>query len=142
MLAQFVSGLPADRADLVRRLDRLILGVHPGFDVAIKYGLLMYAIEADWRHWVVSIDGRPRTGVGLRFLFGVMLSDGRRVLRAGTSVLKTWDLASGAALDEAAVTEYVAEAVRLYPEYRSNEQAILAKARAGAASRPVARTHG
>jgi hypothetical protein len=132
VLEQFVASLPPDREALVRRLHALIAGTHPAFDVAIKYNLLMYAIGADWRHWVVAIDGHPKSGVGLKFLYGVLLPDPRHVLRAGTSVLMSWDLPEGSVVDDSDVRTYVADAVRLYPEYRANDKAILASARASA----------
>lgn len=41
----------------------------------------------------------------------------------------TWDLEAGADVDAAAVGACVEEAVRLHPEYKADETAILAKAR-------------
>ena len=114
---------------MVRGLDSAIREAHPGFDVAIKYNLLMYAIASDWRHWVVAIDAHPKRGVGLRFLYGVMLGDPKKVLRAGSSVLKTWDIESGAAIDRETVMAYVKEAAERYPEFRANDKEILAGAR-------------
>jgi hypothetical protein len=111
----------------------MVREAHPGFDVAVKYGLLMYAIDADWRHWVCAI-GSSRSGLSLKFLFGVLLSDPKHVLRAGSSVLMSWDLGSADDLDEAGIAAYVREAVERYPEFRADEQAILASAREAAAS--------
>ncbi len=138
VLEQFVSGLSPDRVELTRRLHAIVMAAHPGFDVAIKYNLLMYAVANDWRHWVVAIDGHPKTGVGLRFLYGVMLPDTLSRLRPGSSVLMTWDFPPGGDVDEAAVRSYVIEAVSLYPEYKANDKHILASARGTgpAASRP------
>jgi hypothetical protein len=135
VLENFVAGLPQDREALVRRLHATILAAHPEFDVDIKYGLLVYAIAGDWRRWVVSVDAHPKRGVSLRFLFGVMMADRAAVLRAGSSVLMSWDLDPGAEVNAAAVGSYVAEAVGLYPEYKANEQEILDRARAGARAR-------
>jgi hypothetical protein len=138
VLDAYVDGLSPEREALVRGLHAAISAAHPGFDVAVKYGLLMYAIGGDWRHWVVSVDAHRRSGVGLRFLFGVMMADERRVLRRGSSVLMTWDLDPTAELDAGAVGSYVEEAVRLYPSYRADENAILARARASAPKRASA----
>ena len=135
VLESYVEGLPPDRAALSRELDGAIGKAHAGLDVAIKYGILMYALGGDWRHWVVAIDAKPARGVGLKFLYGVMMSDDRHVLRAGTSVLMSWDFSSAAVFDHAAVETYVDEAVRLYPKYKADEQAILAAARTSASSR-------
>src|SRR5438309_1229001 len=77
------------------------------FDTTIKYKILMYALHGDWRTWVCAIDV-TRKGVSLRFLYGVLLDDPLRVLRAGSSVLKTWDFRLDDAVDPAAVGAYVA----------------------------------
>lgn len=130
---KYVEGLPPEREAMTRRLHAAIEAAHGGFEIAIKYGLLMYAIGGDWRHWVVSVDAHPKNGVGLRFLYGVLMADEKKVLRGGSSVLMTWDFAPGAEIDAPAVESYVAEAVRLYPEYRANDKAILESARAAAA---------
>ena len=67
-----------------------------------------------------------------RHAAGVSLDDPRAVLRAGSSVLKTWDFGFDDAIDAAAVGTYVAEAVAKYPTYKANAPAILE------ASRPAA----
>jgi hypothetical protein len=66
-----------------------------------------------------DILDRYLEGVGLRFLYGVLLEDPRRVLRAGTSVLKTWDFGFGDRVDPAAVGAYVREAVGRYDDYEA-----------------------
>ncbi len=102
----------------------------------------MYALGRDWRHWVCAIDAHPKKGVGLRFLYGVLLEDPKRVLRPGSSVLMTWDFAPGAAVDPAAVRAYVTEAVARYPDYRARERDILEASRAAAAARRTSRSSG
>ena len=119
---------------LVIDLDNAIRKVQPDLGVAIKYGLLMYAIRGDWRTWVCAI-GAGNSGVALRFLYGVLLEDPKHVLRAGTSVLMTWDFALIDAVDEAAVGAYVADAVARYDEYKANAPKILAASRAAAKTR-------
>ena len=134
----YVAGVDPTVAPLAVDLDRAIRAAHPDFDVAVKYGLLMYAIGSDWRHWVVAIDARPKR-VSLKFLFGVLLGDPLQVLRSGTSVLMSWDIAPGAPIDADAVGAYVREAVARYPEYRANDSAVLAAARDAAAARGTRR---
>ena len=124
-----------ERTALVSALDAAVRQAEPGFEVAIKYNLLMYALKGDWRHWVCAIDAHPKKGVGLRFLFGVLLDDPRHVLRGGTSVLMTWDFGPGEPVDAAVVQAYVREAVSKYADYRANEKSILTSSRESAADR-------
>ena len=132
ILEEYIAGLVDRRAEPnVRTLDRVIRKTHPELDVAIKYKILMYALKGDFRTWVCAINaGRKR--VALNFLYGVMLDDPRHVLRAGSSVLMTWDIGFDEEVDEAAVGAYVAEAVRRYPEYKANRDAVQARAYASA----------
>jgi len=137
-LETYLAGVDPGAAPLVIALDDAITTAHPGFDVAIKYGLLMYALERDWRTWVCAI-GTTRRGVSLRFLYGVLFDDPLGVLRAGSSVLKSWDFAAGEPVDRTAVGGYVAEAVARHAFYKANSAEILASARAAArGSRPPA----
>src|SRR5260221_1922359 len=91
-LQAYLAGVDQRAKPLVIDLDDAIRKVHPEFDVAVKYGLLMYALRGDWRTWVCAI-GAGNSGVALRFLYGVLLDDPKHVLRAGSSVLMTWDFA-------------------------------------------------
>lgn len=130
VLDGYLAGIdPAARA-LVTRLDAVIRGAHPAFDVAIKYRLLMYSLHADWRFWVCALDAKPAR-VSLRFLYGVILDDPRHVLRAGSSVLETWDFGIHEEIDEAAVAAYVTEAVERHAEYKARANEILVAGRAG-----------
>jgi hypothetical protein len=124
---------PAARS-LIVALDKAVRKAHPRFDVAIKYGILMYALDGDWRTWVTAISPAKK-GVGLRFLYGVLLDDPRHVLRAGSSVLKTWDFALGDTVNQAAVVAYVKEAVAKYGDYKANSAKVLAASRAAVKSR-------
>jgi hypothetical protein len=130
-LEAYLSDKDVRAEPIVRALDRVITGTGPDLDVVIKYKILMYALHEDWRRWVCAIDAR-RDRVCLRFLYGVLLDDPRRVLRAGSSVLKTWDFAFDAVVDPAAVGVYVAEAVARYDEYKANEGVVLDTSRAAA----------
>src|SRR5207237_7919172 len=98
----YLAGVDAAAAPLVRTLDAAIRTAYPDFDVAIKYGILMYALRGDWRTWVCAIQA-TRKSVGLRFLYGVLLDDPGHVLRAGSSVLNTWVFAPPDGADPAAV---------------------------------------
>ncbi len=127
-LETYLLGVDPAAAPLVVALDQAVRKAHPEFDVTIKYRILMYALQGDWRTWVCAIDATKK-GVGLRFLYGVLLDDPRRVLRAGSSVLKTWDFAFDEVIDPAAVGAYLAEAVARYDDYKANSRKVLAASR-------------
>jgi hypothetical protein len=130
-LETYLAGIAPAAAPTVTSLDAAVRRAAPDLDVAIKYRILMYAVRGDWRTWVCAIDVTKK-GACLRFLYGVLLDDPRGVLRAGSSVLKTWDFAFGDAVDPDAVGAYVAEAVARYPEYRANTAAVLEASRKAA----------
>ena len=133
-LEAYLKGADPRAKPLVMDLDDAIRKVQPELDVAIKYGLLMYALRGDWRTWVCAI-GAGNSGVALRFLYGVLLTDSKHVLRAGSSVLMTWDFAFIDAVDPEAVGAYVVEAVARYDEYKANAPKILKESRAAAKAR-------
>jgi hypothetical protein len=137
-LETYLAGVDPATAPLVVALDKAVRKAHPGFDVAIKYGILMYALDGDWRTWVTAIS-TAKKGVGLRFLYGVLLDDPRRVLRAGSSVLKTWDFALGETVNQAGVGVYVKEAVAKYGGYKANSAKVLEASRAAAKGRSAKR---
>jgi hypothetical protein len=138
VLGAYLAGVDPAAGPLVVALDEAIRDAHPGFDVAIKYRILMYALGGDWRTWVCAIDASRKT-VGLRFLYGVLLDDSRRVLRAGSSILKTWDFAFDEAVDRGAVGEYVREAVARFDHYKANARDVLEASRAAATGKRVRR---
>lgn len=127
-LETYLAGVDASATPHLIALDNAIRKAHPGFDVAIKYGILMYALDGDWRTWVCALSAGTK-GVALRFLYGVLLDDPRHVLRAGSSVLKTWDFAFDDRIDPAAVGAYVTEAVAKYSAYKANSTKVLAASR-------------
>ena len=133
-LEAYLRGVEPGAEPLVIDLDDAIRKVQPDLDVAIKYGLLMYALNGDWRTWVCAI-GAGNSGVAPRFLYGVLLDDPRHVLRAGSSVLMTWDFALIDAVDPVAVGSYVLDAVSRYDEYKANAPKILEASRAAAKAR-------
>jgi hypothetical protein len=118
-------------APLVIDLDKAIRKAEPKFDVAVKYGMLMYTLGGNWRTWVCAI-GATNKGIALRFLYGVLLDDPRGILRAGSSVLKTWDFVVGDVVEPAAVGAYVVDAVARHDYYRANASEVLAASRAAA----------
>ena len=109
-LQSYLAGINPVAAPIVVALDDATRTAQPDLDVAIKYRILTYALRGDWHTWVCAVRATKK-GVCLRFLYGVLLDDLRGVLRAGTSVLKTWDLGFKEIVDPAAVGAYVAEAV-------------------------------
>ena len=133
-LEAYLKGADPRAKPLVIDLVDAIRKAQPELDVAIKYGLLMYALRGDWRTWVRAV-GAGNSGVALRFLYGVLLTDPKHVLRAGSSVLMTWDFALIDAVDPEAVGAYVVEAVARYDEYKANAPKILEASRAAAKAR-------
>jgi hypothetical protein len=133
-LEAYLAGVAPEATPLVIKLDKAVRNAHLEFDVAVKYRILMYALRGDFRTWVCAIDAM-RNGVALRFLYGVLLDDPRAVLRAGTSVLKTWDFAFDEVIDPEAVGAYVAEAVARYDEYKANTSKVLDASRGAAKPR-------
>ena len=138
VVGTYLAGVDPAAAPVVVALDEAIRDAHAGFDVAIKYRILMYTLGGDWRTWVCAIDASRKT-VGLRFLYGVLLDDTRRVLRAGSSVLKTWDFAFEEAVDRGAVGEYVREAVARHDHYKANARDVLEASRAAATGKRARR---
>jgi hypothetical protein len=132
VLEEYIATLADPRGErVVRELDRVIRTTQPDLEVAIKYRILMYALQGDFHTWVCAINsGRRR--VALNFLYGVMLDDRRKVLRAGSSVLMSWDFEFDEEINAEAVGAYVAEAVRRNPEYRANRKAVQDAAYASA----------
>jgi hypothetical protein len=130
-LETYLLGVDKSAIRLVLALDEAVRHAHPEFNVAIKYKILMYALHGDFRTWVCAIDAK-RKSVALRFLYGVLLDDPRRVLRAGTSVLETWDFSLDDVIDPVAVGAYVAEAVARYDEYKANTASVLSASRTAA----------
>lgn len=130
-LEAYLASVDAAAAPLVVALDDAVRNAHPNFDVAVKYKMLMYTLGSDWRTWVCAI-GATNKGICLRFLFGVLLDDPRHVLRAGSSVLMTWDFALDEVVEPAAVGAYVAEAVARYDYYKANASEVLGTSRAAA----------
>lgn len=128
-LEEYVSGVSPEAGPHVRTLDAAVRAAHADFDVAVKYHILMYALGADWRTWVCAIQATKKS-VCLRFLYGVLLDDPLHVLRAGSSVLTTWDFPFAAEVDPAAVGRYVSEAVSRYDGYKADSARILAETRA------------
>jgi hypothetical protein len=124
VLDEYVATLADPRGErVVRDLDRIIRSASPSLGAAVKYKILMYGLNGDFRTFVCAINS-GRRHVALNFLYGVMLEDPRHVLRPGTSVLMSWDFAFDAEIPEAAVAAYVTEAVGKNADYRANRQAV------------------
>ena len=124
VLEEYIGTLVDPRGEpVVRQLDRIIRATEPTLEAAVKYKILMYGLRGDFRTWVCAINS-GRRHVSVNFLYGVMLDDPRKVLRAGSSVLMSWDFAFDEQVEAAALGPYVAEAVRRNPEYKANRQAV------------------
>ncbi len=124
----YLDGVDTVAEPTVLALDKAIRTAHPSLDVAVKYGILMYSLDADWRTWVCAVDASKKR-VSLRFLYGVILDDPHGVLRKGSSVLMTWDFALGEPVNAKAVQAYVKEAVAKKSDYVANSSAIQAAAK-------------
>ena len=59
-LETYLAGVDPAAAPLVVALDEAIRTVHPDFDIAVKYRILMYALQADFRTWVCAIDATKK----------------------------------------------------------------------------------
>lgn len=124
LVDEYLTTLADPRGErVVRELDRVIRATEPELGMKIKYKILMYGLADDFHTWVCAINS-GRRHVSVNFLYGVMLDDPRKVLRAGSSVLMSWDFAFDAEIDPAAVGPYVAEAVRRNSEYKANRQDV------------------
>jgi hypothetical protein len=128
-LEEYLASYDAEAGEVFVQLDQAIRQAGPELDVAIKYRLLSYTLERDWRHWVCAVNA-TKSAVCLRFLWGVLLDDPMGVLRPGTSTLMTWDLPRGADVDVAAVGHYVREALAKRDHFLANAEQISAEARA------------
>ena len=109
-------------------LDDAIRRTAPHLDVAIKYRLLSYTVDRDWRHWVCAVNA-TKSAVCLRFLWGVLLDDPLGILRPGTSTLMTWDIPRGSDIDAESVGRYVREALAKRDHFLANSDTISAAAR-------------
>ncbi len=130
-LETYLAGADPASAPLVRSLDENIRTAAPELDVAIKYGILMYGLHADWRTWICAVQATKK-GVSLKFLYGVLLDDPLGVLRSGSSVLMSWDFGTAEEVDSASVRSYVAEAVGKYDQYKATAPQVLEASRAAA----------
>lgn len=106
---------------LLAALDRAIMAARPDLSRRVAYGLLMYTLGGDHRHWVVSIGAKGKAAT-LRFLWGALLSDPHKVLRAGTSHLESIDYPSLESVDAALIAEYLGEAVAKMDYFREHER--------------------
>lgn len=121
-LDEFLLGVDPARAGVVVELDRLVRSAAPELDVAVKYRMLTYALDANWWRWVAAISV-TKQAVNLRLLYGTRLASGAGVLRAGSSHLANLDLAPDAPVDVDLVVRLVREAVERHPEFLATESA-------------------
>jgi hypothetical protein len=127
-LEEYLEIYDAGAGAVFVQLDDAIRQAGPELHVAIKYRLLSYTLDRDWRHWVCAVNA-TKSAVCLRFLWGVLLDDPLAVLRPGTSTLMTWDIPRGAQVDAAAVGSYVRNALATRDHFLANAEQISAEAR-------------
>lgn len=132
-LESYLATVDDDAASVVTALDEVIRETGPSLQAAVRYKILMYGIPGDWQHWVCAVDA-ARSKVCLRFLYGHLLEDPLKVLRAGSSTLMTWDLPRDEPIDAAAVRGYVTEALGKYELFRAEAQAEKAAKKAAKAA--------
>ena len=119
----YIAGVDPRWAPLVLELDRAVMAAQPGLSRRIAYGLLMYTLRGDIRHWVCAI-GTTKKGANLKLLWGVLLSDPRHLLRPGTSHLMTLDFPTLASIDAQLVAGYVTEAVSKLDYFIAHEKEL------------------
>lgn len=122
----YIATLDPVFAPAVLALDAAIMAACEDFEARFSYGILLYGLGGDFRHWVVAIDcgkpGSPKRAVHVRFLYGVLLDDPQGVLRSGTSTLKTIDFASPDDIDAQLVGAFVSDAVPLLDEFKTQKK--------------------
>jgi hypothetical protein len=128
-LEQYLEVYDDEAGAVFVQLDAAIRAAAPELETAIKYRLLSYTVERDWRHWVCAVNA-TKSAVCLRFLWGVLLDDPLGVLRPGSSTLMTWDMPRGTEVDADLVGRYVREALDKREHFLANSDAISAEARA------------
>jgi len=115
------------------QLDAAIRQAAPELDTAIKYRLLSYTVDQDWRHRERPSCRVPPRACEWRGARGVLLPLG--VLRPGTSTLMTWDMPRDGDVDTAAVASYARNALATRDHFLVNAGQISAAARARAHTR-------
>jgi hypothetical protein len=133
-LEQYLEVYDDEAGAVFVQLDAAIRAAAPELESAIKYRLLSYTVERDWRHWVCAVNA-TKSAVCLRFLWGVLLDDPLGVLRPGSSTLTTWDIPRGSDVDAAAVGSYVRAALSKRAEFVADSARISAEARRRARTR-------
>jgi hypothetical protein len=91
----------------------------------------MYALGGNFRTWVCAIDAKG-SSVALRFLYGVLLDDPRRVGDPVEGEVPGLENGGTGAQHTPAVGAYVSEAVVRYDEYKANTAKVLHASRAAA----------
>ena len=97
-------------APLVVELDRAITATRPDPEAAVKYRMLRYAVQGDFRHWICAI-GATNNRVCLRFLYGTSLGAAPGTLRAGSTTMGTIDLTAVEDVDARLIGDLVDRAI-------------------------------
>ncbi len=104
---------------IITLLDEVVRSAAPALAPRISYGILMYGLNGDYRNWVCAISATKKV-VTLRFLWGNLLEDKAKLLRAGSTTIGNLDYASLEQVDVAVVEAYVREAVAKYDAFKAN----------------------
>jgi hypothetical protein len=140
-LERYLEGLDGDRAGkapMIVELDRIVRAHGRALVPDVRYRILLYALNGDYRNWVCAVDATKKVAC-LRFLYGAKLTDPLQRLRPGTGPLSTLDFTAPAEIDEEAIAPYVVEAVARYAEavvWLKEQDAERRKQRAATASKP------
>lgn len=104
--------------DMVTALDSAVRSAAPDLVPDIRYRILIYALNGDYRTWVCAISTTTKL-VNLRFLAGSSMTDPLHLLRPGSSTLSNLDYKSLTEIDPKVVADYVREAVAIYPAFKA-----------------------
>lgn len=111
-LNNYLKTAPKVSHKVLRTLDRVIVNTEPMLQSAVKWNIVMYALDGKWMKFVCSIDA-GKNNVFLRFLDGANMKDPGGKFRCGTATMCTWDIRFDELIDEKMVARYVAEAMIL-----------------------------
>ncbi len=115
----YIERIDARFAPLVTQLDGLVRRAGPELQSDIRYGIILYGLQGDFRTWVCAVSVTTKV-VNLRFLYGVLLDDPGHLLRKGSATLCNLDYAPGTQVDEQIVLDYVREAIGKYTDFKAS----------------------
>lgn len=111
-LNTYLKTTPKVSHKVLRNLDRVILNAGPTLQSAVKWNIVMYALDGEWMKFVCAIDAGKKN-VFLRFLDGTHMKDTAGKFRYGKATMAMWDIGFDELVDEKIIARYVTEAVAL-----------------------------